>query len=286
MSKSPTDSNAESLKPTYNYNKWLWKANEDLDTAKLLRANNKYDAAIFYLQQAEEMLAKSILIAWGFVLTLKDDEMIIPALEKLLRGKDLDPKFFSHDWNNKLFRLFEVTSKSLFPKFNVQNQFKGLKEWFEDIRSTPNPSEEEIEYVLDMGGGVLELLDEEKFRRETYKQEVAEELKSVPRDVLAAFNVTFIQMIKMYSILMALAMLNEYLQYHVSLARYPNDGDTRRSFEYDETLPLVIKFNEIADMLLTFIDLAKSRLETMKPERFALSLRAILEAAQEDSNED
>jgi HEPN domain-containing protein len=70
-----------------NHEKWLLKANNDLEAAKVLCEANCLDVAIYHTQQAAEKALKGLLAAWKHLLVKTHNLVTLVAL-----CKQFDPK--------------------------------------------------------------------------------------------------------------------------------------------------------------------------------------------------
>lgn len=208
---------------------WFKIAVDDLECAHLLYQNKKYPQSIFYLQQANEKIAKGILIRCG---AFKCNSLLS------LANNGLEPKALEHDWGNRLnqkikkvnsrFNLFQVGPSRLSPPI----EFK--------IKNILMPNLKELDNVLNICAVINQPLDGRLRVQYAIDDDVKQSLMNKLReelivDVLAAFSFL--------------------LAPHAVISRYPRQESTPI---YNNNLPLIKRFNEIYDMHQKCLDLCNT----------------------------
>jgi len=110
----------ESWKP------WLYEANIDLECARLLFDANQYARSLFHLQQANEKLAKGILIRLGMLVTHKPrEDNTMEVLGLSLKG----PK----DYGHRTLKSFLSDSEKILEY--IENSLKDLPHTSIELRT-------------------------------------------------------------------------------------------------------------------------------------------------------
>ena len=145
-----------------NPGEWLVKAKGDLRQADSAYTDHEYWDAISHLQEANEKIAKALLIKLGFLPT---SEGLRNTIEAVFGAKRTRPKDLGHNWAVRLIEDFGPYMDSLQKITNSlpkSESFSQARNWWSDtlpsfrtnvksakkLKAKPSPSLEELDNAL------------------------------------------------------------------------------------------------------------------------------------------
>jgi len=268
------------------YKDWFKFADDDLVAAKVLLGNKKYRQGVFQLQQSCEKISKGLLMRMGFLRISEEDEKV-KEIRKSIGLPSSTPKGYTHAWHLRMLEVLDgftdefdaianvLLEIKLSERKTVQaiSDFKGNVPDYKErikvakrLKANPNPSLQEFDAMLEDCNRLLDgsakaeqqvlraarkiRLPKKKLLLRKLEKRLGvkideDEMKKI--DKLYRNPVVYAENIMVFSItLIVLAVLNTYLLPHEQLSRYP---DTQIDFVYDESLAIIMRSNEVANLL-------------------------------------
>jgi len=273
---------------------WFKTAAEDLEAARILYQGQKYQQAIFYLQQANEKVSKGLLIRIGFLPEYQETTKV-RELRRAVGVYPSTPRIYGHAWHRNLFRVLEgfigstdsLTRSMVRMKLGDKRIVRSIREFRKSIpdlesrlntakkvKTNPNPSLREIDGVVRTCNQLLDSSAE----AEQKAAEAMKKIKFPDRNLLVAsiekyfgtkldqetlekvnkiYGMNPSELVKnVYALAVTLLVLAVLNTYLLPHEHISRYPDSNMDFAYDREFPLVKRFYEISDLIMKCLELA------------------------------